>query len=518
MSPLASANPPKNALPNPLIPGFNPDPSIVKVGGDYYLATSTFEYLPGIPVYHSTDLVTWTRIGHVVDREGQLDSRDVPTLGGAWAPTIRFHEGLFYVAVTDAMARGTLVFTATDPAGPWSDGLAIEGAIGIDQDLAWDEDGTCYLTYSGLDTVTGNFGEHGGILQVRVDLEAGKALEEPRSVWSGTGLMFPEAPHLYKRGDHWYLMIAEGGTERGHSVSIARGTSPAGPFESNPANPILSARSTDRPIQNTGHGDLVETPDGGWAMVLLGMRPKGMTRAFSALGRETFITPVTWEDGWPVVEPVILNPRDGGTAYEDKFEDAELDGGWIAVRRFPGAFASTEKVPGRLTLTAGSTNGDGTSLDDARPAFLGRRQQSQVETIAALVDVGGAGERGTGGLAVRYDEAHHYSIETDGTTITARARVSSIEQAWTHPAPGGPVKLRIETREPNPDNAIGSLSSDTIALQAVIDGLTLTLAELDGRYLSAETAASFTGRVAGVFASAGTVAFDWFRSEGREPR
>lgn len=511
-------------LPNPLIPGFNPDPSIVKVGGDYYLATSTFEYLPGIPVYHSTDLVNWDRIGHVVDREGQLDSRDVPTLGGAWAPTIRFHDGLFYVAVTDAMARGTLVFTAKDPAGPWSDGLAIEGAIGIDQDLAWDDDGTAYLTYSGLDTVTGNIGEHGGILQVRVDLEAGKALEVPRSVWSGTGLMFPEAPHLYRRGDYWYLMIAEGGTERGHSVSIARGISPAGPFENNPANPILSARSTDRPIQNTGHGDLVQTPEGGWAMVLLGMRPRGMTRAFSALGRETFITPVIWEDGWPVVEPVILNPRPGGGEFEDDFADAELDGGWIAIRRFPGTFASTEKVPGRLTLT-----GDGTgsaALDSPRPAFLGRRQQYQVETIAALVDAGppesgngenGAEEKGSGGLAVRYDEAHHYSIETDGTTVTARARVSSIEQTWTLPAPDGPVELRIETREPNPDNAIGSLSSDTIALQAVIDGEPVTLAQLDGRYLSAETAASFTGRVAGVFASRGTVSFDWFRSSGREP-
>ncbi len=509
MSPLNTHN-----LPNPLIPGFNPDPSIVKVGSDYYLATSTFEYLPGIPLYHSTDLATWTRIGHVVDREGQLDSRNVPTLGGAWAPTIRFHNGLFYVAVTDAMARGTLVFTAKDPAGPWSDGLSIEGAIGIDQDLAWDDDGTAYMTYSGLDTVTGNIHEHAGILQVRVDLEAGKALEEPRSLWSGTGLMFPEAPHLYKRGGYWYLMIAEGGTERGHSVSIARGTSPAGPFEGNPANPILSARSTERPIQNTGHGDLVETPDGGWAMVLLGMRPRGMTRAFSALGRETFITPVTWENDWPVAEPVILNPRDGGT-FEDDFADAELDGGWIAVRRFPGTFASTEKNPGHLTLTS-----DGTGLDDARPAFLGRRQQYQVETITALVDAGDSGmdEKGAGGLAVRYDEAHHYSIETDGTTITARARISSIEQTWTQAAPGGPVELRIETREANPDNAVGSLSSDTITLQAVIHGARITLAELDGRYLSAETAASFTGRVSGVFASSGTVTFDRFRSEGREPR
>lgn len=501
------------SLPNPLISGFNPDPSIVKVGGDYYLATSTFEYLPGIPIYHSTDLVSWTRIGHVVDREGQLHSRDVPTLGGAWAPTIRFHDGQFYLAVTDAMARGTLVFTATDPAGPWSDGLAIEGAVGIDQDLAWDDDGTAYMTYSGLDTVTGNITEHGGILQVRVDLENGKALEEPRSVWSGTGLMFPEAPHLYRHGSYWYLMIAEGGTERGHSVSIARGTSPEGPFESNPANPVLSARSTDRPIQNTGHGDLVQTPDGGWAMVLLGMRPKGMTRAFSALGRETFITPVTWEDDWPVVEPVTLNPRPGTGEYEDHFTEPELDGGWIAVRRFPETFASTTEQPGRLTVT-----GDGSGLDDPRPPFLGRRQQYQVETISARVDTGSPADLGNaGGLTVRYDEAHHYSIELNGTTVTARARISSIEQSWTHQVPGGPLELRIETREPKPDNAIGSLSSDTIALQAVIDGESVTLAELDGRYLSAETAASFTGRVAGVFASRGTVAFDWFRSSGREP-
>ncbi|WP_026554533.1 glycoside hydrolase family 43 protein [Arthrobacter sp. 35W] len=501
------------SLPNPLIPGFNPDPSIVKVGADYYLATSTFEYLPGIPVYHSTDLHSWSRIGHVVDREGQLDSRDVPTLGGAWAPTIRFHDGLFYVAVTDAMGRGTLVFTATNPAGPWSDGLAIEGAVGIDQDLAWDGDGTTYLTYSGLDTVTGNAAEHGGILQVRVDLATGKALEEPRSIWSGTGLMFPEAPHLYQHGGYWYLMIAEGGTERGHSVSIARGTSPAGPFEGNPANPILSARSTERPIQNTGHGDLVQTPDGGWAMVLLGMRPRGMTRAFSALGRETFITPVTWEDGWPVVEPVILNPRPGGGSFEDGFATDELDGGWIAVRRFPGTFASTAKNPGVLTLA-----GDGSGLDDPRPAFLGRRQQYQVETISALVDAGSTAHPGSaGGLAVRYDEAHHYSIELSGTTVTARARIASIEQTWTHPVPDSPVELRIETRQPGHGTGFGHLSSDTIALQAVIDGEALTLAELDGRYLSAETAASFTGRVAGVFATRGSVAFEWFRSTGREP-
>ena len=237
-----------------------------------------------------------------------------------WAPTIRYRDGVFYVIVTIAMsARGCVVFTATDPAGPWSDGTTIEGVGGIDPDLAWDDDGTAYVTFSGLYTNDVEaLGPHMGIQQVRVDLEAGKALDEPRSLWSGTGLKFPEAPHIYRRGDYWYLMIAEGGTERGHGVSIARGPSPEGPFEGHPANPVLSARSTSRPIQNTGHADLVDTPDGGTALVLLGVRPLGATQAFSPLGRETFITPVSWVDGWPQPEPVELAPRNG--VVEETFD------------------------------------------------------------------------------------------------------------------------------------------------------------------------------------------------------
>src|SRR6185436_7188436 len=184
--------------PNPLIPGFHPDPSVVKVEADYYLATSTFEYLPGIPVFHSTDLVSWELIGHVVERPGQLAS-DVPTNGGAWAPTIRHRDGTFFVVVTDAMGRGMLVFTADSPRGPWSDGIVVDGVHGIDPDLAWDDDGTAYITYSGLDTTSGErFGGHGGIRQVTVDLDTGKPLSASRQLWSGTGLKFPEAPHLYR--------------------------------------------------------------------------------------------------------------------------------------------------------------------------------------------------------------------------------------------------------------------------------------------------------------------------------
>lgn len=506
--------------PNPLIPGFNPDPSIVRVGADYYLVTSTFEYLPGIPVYHSTNLIDWTQIGNVATRHEQLGIESVPTAGGVWAPTIRFRDGVFYVIVTIAMGRGCVLFTATDAAGPWSDGTLLDGVGGIDPDLFWGDDGTAYVTYSGLSTSGPDAGAHHGIQQLRVDLETGRALEEPRSLWSGTGLKFPEAPHLYRRGGYWYLMIAEGGTERGHGVSIARSTSPEGPFEGFAGNPFLSARSTSRPIQNTGHGDLVETPDGGTAIVLLGTRPRGMTQAFSALGRETFITRVDWQDDWPVAEPVELRPRSGVTEYRIGFgKDAasaagspRLDEGWIAVRRLPLEVSSLDARPGWLNIVA-----DGSTLDDARPAFLGRRQLNQTASVSTRIDA----SAGTGGLAVRYDENHHYSVEVsgdaDGNHVLARARLSSLEQTWSAHLPAGEVTLWLDMARPAKRFfAPEVMASDHVSLRAEAGGTSVTLATLDGRYLSSEVAASFTGRVIGLYATAGTVAFEWFDYRGSE--
>jgi beta-xylosidase len=154
----------------------------------------------------------------------------VATGGGVWAPTIRYRDGVFYIIVTIAMSpRGCVVFTAADPAGPWSDGITIDGVGGIDPDLAWDDDGTAYVTFSGLSTSGEQLGQHLGIQQVRVDLAAGKALEAPRSLWSGAGLKFPEAPHLYQSGDFWYLVIAEGGTERGHGSASSGARLRSGP-------------------------------------------------------------------------------------------------------------------------------------------------------------------------------------------------------------------------------------------------------------------------------------------------
>ena len=193
---------------NPVLNGFHPDPSVVRVGDEWFLATSTFEYLPGIPIHRSRDFENWELIGHVGARPETFGIADVPTAGGVWAPTIRHHDGVFHLVITVAMGRGMLHFTATDAAGPWSDGDLIvgidgtESINGIDPDIAWDADGNVYVTYSGLILNGPEIGTHLGILQVKVDLENHIALEEPRSLWSGTGGQFPEAPHLYEVGRH----------------------------------------------------------------------------------------------------------------------------------------------------------------------------------------------------------------------------------------------------------------------------------------------------------------------------
>jgi xylan 1,4-beta-xylosidase len=491
-------------FPNPLIPGFSPDPSVVLADGVYYLVTSTFEYLPGIPVYRSTDLLTWTHIGNVATRPEQVGVDDVATGGGVWAPTIRYRDGVFFVIVTVAMSpRGCVVFTATDPAGPWSDGITIDGVGGIDPDLAWDDDGTAYVTFSGLYTSGEQVGQHLGIQQVRADLAAGKALEAPRSLWSGTGLKFPEAPHLYHRGDTWYLVIAEGGTERGHSVSVARGPSPEGPFEGHPANPVLSARSTSRPIQNTGHADLVATPDGGTALVLLGVRPLGLTQSFSPLGRETFITPVSWSCGWPQPEPVLLAPHDAVKEEVYHFTDRSAldEPGWLAIRTTPESVASI--VDGRLSITGRA------GLDDPHPQFVGRRQRHLTATVSVTVDA----SSGTGGLAARYDEDHWICLEARGMIVTARAQVAGLAQSWAVTVPAGDVELSMEMTPLPPDGFnTAAMGGDRIRLLAA----GALVAELDGRYWTAETCTSFTGRVIGLYASAGRVSFADFRYRGTE--
>ncbi len=311
--------------------------------------------------------------------------------------------------------------------------------------------------------------------------------------------------HLYEIDGWWYLVMAEGGTERGHCVSVARSRRPDGPFEGHPDNPLLSARSTDRVVQNTGHGDLVRAPDGSWLLVLLGMRTRGATRGFSPMGRETFATPVAWADGWPSFAPVELSEPDEPVRRVITFAGA-LGPEWLSVRRFPTDLADLTAAPGRLLL-----HGEGTGLDHPRPVFVGIRQAHFRARFAAVVDAAS----GLGGLGLRYDEVHHYDIEVDATTVRARARLSGIDQEWTTSAPTGPVTLWIETA-PVEGGMFESMSSDTIRLGFDGPDGPTTLAVLDGRYLTAETTASFAGRVVGVYAVDGTFAVDSFTYTGTD--
>ncbi|WP_434739842.1 glycoside hydrolase family 43 protein [Micromonospora sp. SH-82] len=495
---------------NPVLPGLHPDPSVCRVGEDYYLVCSSFEYFPGVPVFHSRDLVHWRQIGNALDRPGQLPiPADAAASGGIYAPTIRHHDGRFWLITTN-VHRGNFVVTAEDPAGPWSDPVWLD-LPGIDPDLVWDDEGNCWCALSGTRLA-------------RIDPEAGTVLEGPHTLWAGSGMQYPEAPHLYRIDDWWYLLIAEGGTERGHGVSVARSRDLRGPYEPAPHNPILSHRSTDRPIQSTGHADLVRAPDGSWWMVLLGTRPQGHTPRFHVLGRETFLAPVRWVDGWPVVDPVEprseaspgWSPVDAPPPRDD-FDRATLAPAWISPRSRPeGSWSLTER-PGWLTLHA-----TGDTLDRPGHTFVGRRQQHPDCRITARLDPGTA----RAGLSVRLDEAHHYDLEVADGLARVVARIGPVRQCVAEvPVPAGPVELTVDVRTtdvlpPTVTSAkqaaerppgVGATGPDTLGfLVATGSGDPVTLAELDGRYLSTEVATGFTGRVVGMYVTEGTAAFDWY--------
>ena len=361
---------------NPIIPGGHPDPSICRVGDDYYIVNSTFEYFPGLPIHHSKDLVNWKLIGYGLHREdqatGAVNLVDVQQNGGIHAPTIRHNNGIFYIIVTNVYsppAGGSgqmvnFVITAKNPTGPWSKPHVIEGAPGIDPDLFFDEDGKVYFV--GTHAV-GKPNENGiGEIWVQeLDLNEWKLVGERFSVWRGAcGGCCVEGPHMYKQYGKYYLMVAEGGTSHNHAVMIAASDKISGPFESNPRNPILTSRhlSNSNWVHSTGHADLVELNDGRWFMVSLGIRND--VSGTSNMGRETHLMPVTWEPAiarweevrkgvwepieymWPVVapqtgkveryNPLVFpdKPQIYSDVFEDNFDSEKLDLEWN-FRRVP---------------------------------------------------------------------------------------------------------------------------------------------------------------------------------------
>ena len=290
---------------NPIIPGFYPDPSICRVGEEYYLVCSSFELCPGIPLFHSRDLQHWEQLCYVMTPENGFHVEKNCGNGGVMAPTIRDHDGVFYVINCNFSDRGNFVVTAENPAGPWSEPHWLTDVPGIDASIFFDEDGQCYIMGTADNWPDGKGGLRQGIWAASYDIQNFRMDGEPVPLWGGAmaGAASPEAPHIYHIGGWYYLLIAEGGTEFFHSVTVARSRGVFGPYEGYAGNPVLTMRHLGRKaaIQNAGHADLAELPDGSWYAVFLASRLIGGVS--KNLGRETFLVPVCWEADWPLFTP-----------------------------------------------------------------------------------------------------------------------------------------------------------------------------------------------------------------------
>ena len=353
---------------NPIISGGYPDPSICKVGETFYLVNSSFEYFPGLPIHKSNDLINWELIGYGLNRESQVSSVvnliDVQSNGGIHAPTIRYNNGVFYIISTNVYYdvkknkadMVNFVVTASNPAGPWSDPIHIEGAPGIDPDLFFDDDGRVWYVGNHMPE-NPSFDGEGEIWLQELDLNEYSLIGERHLLWRGAcGGVWAEGPHMYKKDGKYYLIIAEGGTSFNHAVMVAMSENIEGPYISNPRNPILTSRhlSYDNWVNSTGHGDIVELDDGRYYMVILGIRNE-INRG-SNMGRETFIAPLSWErepfewkenkDLWPVVSPISgkiekvnkvifeNSVQENSNNFRDDFNEKNLNLKWN-FRRIP---------------------------------------------------------------------------------------------------------------------------------------------------------------------------------------
>lgn len=408
---------------NPILSGFYPDPTICRVEDDYYLATSSFVYFPGIPIFHSKDLIHWEQIGHAIHRIEQLDYKNCETSLGLWAPSLHYHNGLFYMINTlvsegREARRYNYIVTAKNPAGPWSDPVFIANADGIDSSLFFDEDNRMWYTGNYIVNDSEYEGHH-GIYLCELNPKTFQFTGNRSIIWNGakTRSKWIEAPHLYKKDGYYYLMVAEGGTFTNHSIMMARSKMINGDYEICPRNPIVSHRhlSLMNPISVVGHGSIVETQNGEWWMVLLGIRP--YTGFHFNLGRETFLIPVVWEkDGWLRAdnENGIVNQfeRVPNLPYHsfpnsnptDHFETESLHFMWNTIHPPVEPFYSLTDRSGFLRLSLKPN----TISEITTPAFVGRRQQHKCFQATTAMEFLPATSVEEAGLALIQDDRFNY--------------------------------------------------------------------------------------------------------------
>jgi len=523
---------------NPILAGFYPDPSICRVGDDYYLVNSTFAYFPGIPVFHSRDLVNWKLIGHVMDRVEQMNLEGLGVSEGIFAPAIRFHDGLFYITCTLVGAGGNYVVTAQNPAGPWSNPVWLPQIDGIDPSLFFDQDGKAYIVYNSVAPNNRPLYEgHRTIRMYQFDYEKLKVISpEIILVNGGTDIskkpIWIEGPHIFRKDNFYYLICAEGGTSWEHSEVVFRSEQVTGPYVPYAKNPILTQRHLDpnrpHPITCTGHADLVMTPAGDWWAVFLGCRPYlPEYEGYFNTGRETFMAPVKWIDGWPVIDPdhaeiqysyplpIILEkpikadiPYSGNFRIRDDFDSETLDLYWVFLRTPHTKWYSLSDRRGSLAIQLRPETCSGKS----NPSFIGRRQQHLCGSVSTAMDFVPVSEFEKAGLLVFQNEKHYYFLG------------KSIEK-------GEPVVQLYKTDTLLASHKIGE--GRNIRLKVVADGAEysfyyatkqeewiLLKDKVDARFLSTRVAGGFVGCMYAMYAissgeaSSNVAYFDWFEYVG----
>jgi beta-xylosidase len=519
----------KTRYQNPILPGFMPDPSICRKGDDYYLVNSTFGYFPGVPIWHSTDLVNWVQIGHVLNRESQLRLGSTRMSGGVYAPAIEYnpHNNLFYMITTGTGYGSTTIVTTDDPKKQnWSDPIALNDVRGIDPSLFFDDDGKAYIVNNDAPAYPAEYDGHRAIWIREFDWKAGKTVsrqqvivdkgvrKEDKPIWI-------EGPHLYKVDGIYYLMAAEGGTAEWHSEVVFSATHPLGPYTPCKINPILTQRHLpgDRPnpVTSTGHADLVQTAAGDWYAVFLACIP--YREGLYNTGRETFMLPVKWQDQQPVILPdgevvpyfveksaeqlrLERKSRQKGTDFYHPgplWTKKGLSDAALFIRNPAGGFWQVDNK-GRLHLIPKETG----IHELANPAFIGQRITSWTFTATASMNFIPAAPHEFAGIVCFQNEAHYiqFGKTVDASTglpmllleaVKGGRSISRDSAALTGAAMQGRLLLRVTAEVP--DAYVFSFSADK--------GRTWTQVgpPQDATLLSTRVASGFQGATVGVYAT-----------------
>ncbi|WP_262315009.1 glycoside hydrolase family 43 protein [Lacticaseibacillus parakribbianus] len=474
---------------NPVVPGFYPDPSAIRVGDTYYLVNSSFNYFPGVPLFESHDLVNWTQIGHVLTRPSQLPLGGSNTSGGIYAPTLRYHDGRFYMVTTNVDHNGNFYVYTDDIHGEWSDPIPVEQG-GIDPSLYFEGDKTYFMSNGDDDA-----GNH-GITQCEIDIATGKKLTPSKVIWTGAGGRYLEGPHLYKADGRYYLLASEGGTEYGHMMVYARGDAPFGPFVNYAHNPVLTNRNLGGyQIQGTGHADLVDDGHGHWFLIHLAFRQLDRWIQQHTMGRETYLTPVTFDqDGWftagdhgttraTMTAPGLENVQQHSPLVPLSFHNTTIGREWVTLRE-----PDNDRYCFDQTVLAMRPNQALLEETQVSPTALFMRQRAFFSTVQVTVDV----PANAAGLTAYMTESQHYDaiVERvgDQVKVARRLRVgpaTTLDHVQLLPA--GPVTLSLET------------TNYTYHFFAEAQGKRYDLGEAQAQYLSSELAGNFTGVMLGLF-------------------